>query len=76
MYLFYDVGEGSLLKIGQKEYFVTSICTQFNRKEKFREKIFIIGKSINTSERIVVVDENPQKGECKYCMVEEGEEEG
>jgi hypothetical protein len=66
--------EGSLLKIGQKEYFVSSMGG-LEGKEGVGEKLLLVDSIVNSHRRLVV-DEGKTEGECKYCMMEEGEADG
>jgi hypothetical protein len=61
--------EGSLLRIGQKEYFVSSVCASSNGDNHIRDKLMLVDSVVNFQKRIEIPPE-PQEGECKYCMQE------
>lgn len=64
------------MRIGQKEYYVSSVCSERDIKEgNFRTAAIQIDKIIGNARRIRASDQ-PQEGECKYCMMEEGYEDG
>lgn len=39
------------------------------------EKIMLVDCIVNSGNRELKASQDPQKGECKYCMMEEGEDE-
>ncbi len=64
------------MKIGQKEYFLSSVCTDGSQNMgDISEKIMLVDCIVNSGNRELKASQDPQKGECKYCMMEEGEDE-
>ena len=64
----------AFLKIGQKEYFVSSIDSkEAIEKEKDHKFFYVTISSIITEPRTLKIEDKHVEGECKYCMMEEGE---
>jgi hypothetical protein len=53
--------EGSLLKIGQKEYFISSVCTSSAGDKDVREKLMLIDNVLDTHKKIEITADS-QKG--------------
>jgi hypothetical protein len=58
-----------LLRIGQKEYFVSSVCATKKTEGCVREKLMLVDSVLNSHKKIEI-PAGPQEGECKYCMQE------